>query len=179
MAGCGHDAPRKVAAAPPEPVRIANFYASPPNPNKGEKTLLCYGVANAEQVSLDPPVDRVWPSLGRCVEATPTKTTTYTLTASRGSSTVSQSVTVTPGARPPRLLEVTIDHPQVMRGGMVTVCFKAKEATAVTIRPGQWMLPHDLEVGCITDYPQKDTTYVVAATGPGGEATRQMTAKVR
>jgi hypothetical protein len=182
MAGCSRDAPPKsVEKAAPEPaaVRIREFYASPENPTIGETAKLCYGVENAEQVTLDPPADRVWPALGRCIDIRPGAKVTYTLTATHGTERVSQSVTVTPGARPPRLLEVTIDHPQVARGGMVTVCFKAKEATAVTIRPGTWMLPHDLEVGCVTDYPQKDTAYVVTATGPGGKATQQVMAKVR
>jgi hypothetical protein len=182
MTGCA-PAPPKAAAQPEAEkaaaVHIREFYASPENPTVGETAKLCYGVENAEVLTLDPPVDRVWPAFARCIDVRPSKKVTYTLTARHGTESVSQSVTVTPGARPPRLLEVTIDHTQVARGGMVTVCFKAKEATEVTIRPGQWMLPHDLEVGCVTDYPQKDTTYVVAATGPGGKATQQVTAQVR
>jgi hypothetical protein len=179
LAGCGRQPVPKAAAKEPDPVQITSFYASPSSPFKGEKTMLCYGVANAEQVTIDPPVDRVWPSFNRCIEATPAKETIYTLTASRGTARVSQSVTVTPGPKPPRILEATIDHPEVARGGMVMVCFKAKEASDITIRPGEWMLPHDLEVGCVTHHPQEDTTYVVTATGPGGKVTQKLTAKVR
>jgi len=183
IGGCGGSAPH-VAETPREAdktstVRIREFYASPENPTVGETAKLCYGVDHADELTLDPPVDRVWPAFARCIEVKPSTRVTYTLTARHGSERVSQSVTVTPGARPPRLLEVTIDQREVARGGMVTVCFKAKVATDVTIRPGQWMLPHDLEVGCVTDHPQQDTTYVVTATGPGGKAMQRVMAKVR
>ena len=50
--------------------------------HKGEQAMLCYGVANAKKVTLDPQWNPVWPSYSRCVDVTPTKTTTYTLTAS-------------------------------------------------------------------------------------------------
>ena len=42
---------------------------------------LCYGVVNANEVRLDPPVEKVWPSLSRCFDVAPTKTTHYTLSA--------------------------------------------------------------------------------------------------
>jgi hypothetical protein len=185
LAGCGPDTASKSAekpvAAPVDAgvVRIREFYASPANPTIGETAKLCYGVENAEELTLDPPADRVWPAFARCIEVRPSRKITYTLTARHGTASVSQSVTLEPGPKPVRLLEVTIDRPDVPRGTTVMVCFKAKEATSVTIRPGTWMLPHDLEVGCVTDNPQKDTTYVVTATGPGGKATRQVMAKVR
>jgi hypothetical protein len=185
LAGCGTDtapkSPGKAAETAPEAgaVGIREFYASPANPIIGETAKLCYGVENADELTLDPPADRVWPAFARCIEVRASRKITYTLTARRGTASVSQSVTVEPGPKPVRLLEVTIDRPDVPRGTTVMVCFKAKEATSVTIRPGTWMLPHDLEVGCVTDNPQKDTTYVVTATGPGGKATRQVTAKVK
>ncbi len=62
-------------------VKILTFYASPPAIHRGEKTLLCYGVANARKVAIDPYVDGVWPSNSRCIEVSPSKTTTYTVTA--------------------------------------------------------------------------------------------------
>jgi hypothetical protein len=77
---------------------IRAFYASPPNIRHGEKTQLCYDVANAKTVTIDPPADgEVWPSHNRCVDVTPKKTTTYTLTivgASGNSTTQSVDVKV-------------------------------------------------------------------------------------
>jgi hypothetical protein len=60
---------------------ILNFYATPSSIHPGEATQLCYGVSNAKEVKLDPPVASVWPSATRCVAASPRKETTYTLTA--------------------------------------------------------------------------------------------------
>jgi hypothetical protein len=59
---------------------IQNFYASPGTIRRGESVQLCYGVANAKTVKLEPQSNPVWPSYARCVDVTPTKSTTYTLT---------------------------------------------------------------------------------------------------
>ena len=63
-------------------LKMLMFYANPPIVGKGEKTLLCYGVAGAKNVRIEPKVDGVGPSLSRCVEAFPAATMTYTLIAS-------------------------------------------------------------------------------------------------
>ena len=60
---------------------ILNFYVTPSLIHPGESTQLCYGVSNAKEVRLDPPAGNVWPSAARCVSASPSKETTYTLTA--------------------------------------------------------------------------------------------------
>ena len=59
---------------------IQNFYAIPGTIRRGETVQLCYGVANAKTVTLEPQSNPVWPSYARCVDVTPTKSTTYTLT---------------------------------------------------------------------------------------------------
>ena len=75
---------------------IQTFYATPGEVRRGEPVQLCYGVANAKSVKLEPQSNPVWPSYARCVEVTPAKTTTYTLTiADAGGNAKSQSLTVT------------------------------------------------------------------------------------
>jgi hypothetical protein len=71
------------AAAPDagSAVKILQFYASPGALRKGEQAILCYGVANAKTVRLEPEVDGVWPSLSRCLYVAPRRDTRYTLTA--------------------------------------------------------------------------------------------------
>ena len=59
---------------------IQNFYASPGEIRRGATVQICYGVANAKTVTLEPQSNPVWPSHSRCVDVTPKKTTTYTLT---------------------------------------------------------------------------------------------------
>ena len=63
---------------------IMMFYASPSVISRGETSELCYGVTSAKDVKLEPQDSPVWPSPSRCVEVSPTKTTTYTLTAGDG-----------------------------------------------------------------------------------------------
>ena len=59
---------------------IQSFYATPGIIHRGESAQLCYGVANAKTVTLEPQPNPVWPSYSRCVDVSPKKTTVYTLT---------------------------------------------------------------------------------------------------
>ncbi|MGC2209493.1 MAG: hypothetical protein WA532_05200 [Candidatus Korobacteraceae bacterium] len=65
-------------------LKITMLYASPATVPKGQTTQICYGVANAKNVAFDPPIDHVWPSMNRCVDVSPKKSTTYTLVADDG-----------------------------------------------------------------------------------------------
>lgn len=74
---------------------IQSFYASPGVVHPGEKLQLCYGVANAKTVKLEPQDNPVWPSYNRCVEVSPKKDTTYTITIEDGAGhTQTQSLDV-------------------------------------------------------------------------------------
>jgi hypothetical protein len=74
---------------------IQNFYATPGEIRRGETLQLCYGVANAKTVKLEPQPNPVWPSYSRCVDVTPTKSTVYTLTiADAAGNTRTQTVEV-------------------------------------------------------------------------------------
>lgn len=59
---------------------IRSFYASPGAIRRGDTVQLCYDVANAKSVTLEPQNNPVWPSHSRCVPVSPGKDTTYTLT---------------------------------------------------------------------------------------------------
>jgi hypothetical protein len=74
---------------------IQSFYASPGAVHRGGSVQLCYGVANAKTVTLEPQPNPVWPSYSRCVDVAPKKTTTYTLTVhDAAGNTKSQTVEV-------------------------------------------------------------------------------------
>ena len=65
--------------------KILGFYATPGWVHRGDNVDLCYGVANAQTVKIEPDIHQaLWPSVSRCVPITPKKTTTYTLTADDG-----------------------------------------------------------------------------------------------
>src|SRR5215813_874757 len=59
---------------------IQMLYATP-EIRPGETAQVCFGVANAKSVTLEPQSSPVWPSQNLCVDVKPKKTTTYTLTA--------------------------------------------------------------------------------------------------
>jgi hypothetical protein len=65
-------------------LKITMLFASPANIRKGQSVQICYGVANAKNVAFDPPIHDVWPSMNRCVDVSPPRSTTYTLTADDG-----------------------------------------------------------------------------------------------
>lgn len=74
---------------------IQALYANPGIVAQGQSAQLCYGVANAKTVTLEPQANPVWPSHARCVEVTPKKDTVYTLTAEDASGNkASQTVEV-------------------------------------------------------------------------------------
>jgi hypothetical protein len=58
---------------------ILSFYGMPGVIRPGEEAELCYGVSNAAEVRMEPPVEHVWPSLGRCVKVAPERAPEYTL----------------------------------------------------------------------------------------------------
>jgi hypothetical protein len=75
--------------------RILSFYASPTVIRPGQTAQLCYGVANAKSVKLEPKTQPVWPSVARCIDVSPTKSITYTLTIENGAGTTqSQDVAI-------------------------------------------------------------------------------------
>jgi len=61
-------------------LEIQHFFANPNVIHRGESVQICYGVANAKKVRLEPQDNPVWPSYSRCVNVSPARTTTYTLT---------------------------------------------------------------------------------------------------
>jgi hypothetical protein len=74
---------------------ILAFYAAPGIIHRGDSADLCYGVSNAKEVRIEPPVGDVWPSYARCVRISPAKDTTYTLTADDGrGNTKSETLTI-------------------------------------------------------------------------------------
>jgi hypothetical protein len=72
---------------------IRAFYVSPALIHRGEPAQVCYDVANAKTVTLEPPVGEVWPSHDRCLDISPKESTIYTLTITAASGkSVSQTV---------------------------------------------------------------------------------------
>jgi hypothetical protein len=183
--GCSSPPPKtavKDEAAATPPVRVTQFYPTAPHIGRGERVELCYSVDNASAVTLQPPVEKVWPALTRCFEVRPVATTRYTLTATDSQGrTASKSATIEVGApKPagPHIVEVTINKLDIARGEPVVVCYNVRNATSVTITPGQ-ATKESAERWCVTDKPSSNTTYQVVATGAGGQTdSERVTVKV-
>ena len=62
-------------------VRILRFDASVGTLSPGEKAQLCYSVENAKSVRISPWMSGVDPSVSRCIEIGPVRTTHYTIVA--------------------------------------------------------------------------------------------------
>jgi len=174
MGGCSQSSPPPVSARQPQPppVHITQLYATVPQLARGGKELLCYGVEHAQAVWLSPPRQELTPSLTRCIEVSPERTTTYTLTAQGAKGeTAAQNVTITVGPpKPPKvkLKEVTVTSLSVKAGQPVGLCYQVENALAVTISPIGYHGGAQPK-GCTTDTPTHTTTYVVLATGPAGD----------
>jgi hypothetical protein len=174
LAGCSQSSAPPLAAGQPQPpsVHITQLYATAPRLARGEKELLCYGVEHAQTVWLSPPRQELTPSLTRCIEVSPERTTTYTLTAQGAKGeTAPQNVTITVGPpKPPKvkLREVTVTSLNVKAGQPVGLCYQVENAVAVTISPIGYHGGAQPK-GCTSDTPSRTTTYVVSATGPAGD----------
>jgi hypothetical protein len=157
-------APRKA-----EPVKILQFYASEVAVARGERVLLCYSVENAQSVSLTPEVDRVYPAYSRCVQATPSRTTTYTFTAegADGSkATKSVVVQVQGSAASPTGLRIKYFEPR-KKEDFTLLCYAVDNAESVEITPN--VLPaSSIASSCLGVAPREATTYTLTASGPDG-----------
>jgi hypothetical protein len=182
--------PRPPASSGAQGVHITQFYAALPKLGAGDKTMLCYGVENATKVRLSPPVEDVWPSNARCFDVIPPHTTKYILTAEDAvGQAVSESATIEVGPARPKLVDVSVNKLEARRGELITICFKARNATnfdvgglkpvTVQVGGGQGQAIATPEHGCFADHPRKTTTYVVKVTGPGGEDSEKVTVTVK
>jgi hypothetical protein len=162
-------------------VKITQFYSAKPQIHRGEPALLCYGVENARAVRLDPAVAELSPALTRCFEVKPAETTSYTLTAEgSGGQKVSNNVTIVVGGLAPDIYDFSVNTMTVKRGQQVSVCFKARNATAVSGGPGKFFLKGKPSGDCLMDAPKKTTRYEITVTGSSGETvSRDVTVKVQ
>ena len=106
----------------------------------------------------------------------PAKNTTYTLTAyGEDGSTDKKTVDVQTAAAPPRLYDLWVNKINVPRGEEVRLCFKVENTTKVKVSAGKL----DTAANCLTDRPQKTTTYKITALGGDREIdTGTVTVKV-
>ena len=162
---------------PAKGVKILMFYPAEAAITEGDTATICFGVANAKAVRIEPPIDRLWPTINRCIADSPSRDTRYTLTAEDAQGrqvTESFVLKVLPDpARAPRIAWFRKSRETVDNGKRIfTVCFRVWNSTSVHFNPP--LLPDSaLFEGCLYAAPDKTTTYTLTATGRHGEKVQQ------
>lgn len=200
LASCSGPAPdKKVESGAPAPPKITQFYADRAEVGPGEHAILCYGVESTKEVRLTPEVEKVGPSLNRCIEVRPEANTEYTLTAvgedgreSTATLTIRRGHRATrmaPSAGSPSLapvdpagdlqvLDFSSKSPKVAPGASATLCYAVQGASSVRVQPGEVQLG-GVQRGCFYVTPDRTTTYTLTAEGGGKTATKQLTVNVQ
>ena len=174
-----HSLPQPTGAAKVNGVKILQFYPRDPVVTEGGRTVLCYGVANAKAVSINPPVETVWPSPNRCIEVQPAHDTRYVLTAEGlDGSTVSESSSIRLAADPaglPRITSFRIDSCAKDYSGqpVFSLSFADQNAEEVSIDPPAFPPMHGSPAGKFSVKPEKTTTYTLRVTGKFGHTAKQ------
>jgi hypothetical protein len=169
----GRAAPAGRAPSEGTGVKIEQFYARSGEITDAENTVICYGVRNARAVRLEPPVERLTPSLTRCFFVEPKQDTTYTLTAEGADGTTDMAsfrVKVKPA--PPVFRMLAVSDKAVPRGEVVTVCYGVERASGVRMEPGGMRLPPGMK-NCIRFYPKHTAEYTLIASGAAGQEQRE------
>jgi hypothetical protein len=165
-------------------VRIVQFYSREGTLLEGSATVLCYGVANARSVRMEPPVEGVSVSYNRCVEVAPEQDTRYTLTAEGNDGhAVSESFVLKVRPDPDTLPKITsfrIASNQIERGRHVfSLTFTQQNGQLVDIDPPVFPTLHGSPYGSFYVSPDKTTTYTLTVSGKKGrQAQRQLTVEV-
>jgi hypothetical protein len=161
-------------------LKIEQFYARSGEITDAEDTVICYGVRNARSVRLEPPVEKLTPSLTRCFFVSPKQDTRYTLTAEGiDGATATESFEVKVRPAPPVFRLFAVSDKEIPRGEVVTVCYGVERAAGVRLEPGGWKLP-PVAKNCIRFYPRQTTEYRLIASGAtGGEQTERFKVAVR
>ncbi len=191
-------APEAVKSPPPpaslddgSTVKILQFYASPGELVEGDKAILCYGVANAKAVRIDPPVDQLTPSMNRCLDVAPEQDTRYTLTAEgAGGPPVTESFVIRVKPDPYRLPQITYfknQRKQPVRNAVGNaraewvhlLCFHTENSVQVTVDPPA-IPPSAAIEGCFYVAPETTTTYTLtAADRKGRKAQKKLTVQLQ
>ncbi len=160
---------------------IISFNAEPRSIAQGEATILSWETANADQVTIDVQSGSGMDlgSVGTAGTATvsPSETTTYKLTATNASGSVTRTVTVTVGPPGmPRILSFVATPQEIDPGEFSTLVWEVENAATVTIDNG--VGPVDLS-GTSDVQPGDTTTYVLTASNNNGSVTASVIVSVR
>jgi hypothetical protein len=161
-------------------VTILHFYALPGVITDGDKATLCYGVAKAKAVRLEPAGETLSPSLNRCIQVAPARDTEYTLSAEGDdgrSVTAVLDVQVKPDPlTTPRVVYFVSQKKGEPRENLYSLCFAVENAVRVSVDPPVIPAMEGAPRGCFYVAPRQTTTYKLLVAGRQGRtAARELT----
>ena len=156
-----------------EPVEIEYFVADPAHIALGQHSTLTWKVVNADSVTINNGIGTV--QLTGSTEVAPTVTTTYTLTATKGGTTVTaqQTVVVSDVA-----IQFFVAEPAAIGlGQQSTLSWKVVNADSVTINNGIGAV--NVSEGTTVVSPTETTTYTMTAKKGAQQVTAQVMVSVQ
>ena len=153
---------------------VVSFVANPTMINAGQSSTLSWQVINADTVTITTLGSE---ALSGSAPVTPSATTTYILTATRGSqsTTATATVTVNNGGGLPIIVAFTANPASIPQGGNSTLSWQVQNATTVTIDNGVGTVS---PAGTRSVSPGATTTYTLTATNGIGNVAAQATVTV-
>ena len=141
---------------------------------------------NARAVRIEPPVEELRPSYGRCIQVAPERTTRYTLLAEgAGGQVVSQSVEVkvqaAASAAPagPLVVAFAASASEIAAGQPATLCYIVAPGASLRLEPEPPQFK-PAEKACHLVTPAKTTVYTLVAVDASGRSERRaVTIRVR
>lgn len=144
---------------------------SPDEITVGEYVSLTWQTRNADRVTISHGINPSEAMSGSVI-LHPTTTTTYTVTAYKGSNRIIEYLDVTV-SKPKPTVEIGADKTIIIVGNAVTISWKANNANSVDISP-QVTTDGNLQ-GSLAIYPIRTTTYVATAVGDSGSDNHAIT----
>jgi hypothetical protein len=158
----------------PKPANIISFDISSSRIKRGESVRLCYGVADATNITIAPFRKDFPNSEKNCFEDTPRRSTTYVLRATgEDGKTQNREVSVTleePVSPQVRITRFEI-NPTMVHG--TQLCYALENARSARIEPGFGEL-NNLTADCPRLRSLKAETYTLTATGEDGTVDRKV-----
>jgi hypothetical protein len=180
-----HESPKPAETTTVASAEILNFYARDLVVTEGAKTVLCYGVANATSVRIEPAVEGMGPARSRCVEVRPKRETLYTLTAEGSDGrAVSQSLTLRVAADAGALPKITSfqiagSEKEYTGRTIFLLTFSDQNGDEISIDPPVFPVIHGAPSGQFYVKPDKTTTYTLFVKSKNGHvAKKQLTVDI-
>ena len=151
---------------------IVSFTANPSTISAGQPANLQWNISGATSVFVDPDIGPV--SASWMKDVLPTKTTTYTLTATNREGSVTSSVTVTVGSTPAPVVTSFTATPSSISAGQTSILdWNVTAATSISIHQEVGVV---ISSGTKEVSPTATTTYTLSARNNVGTVTA--TAKI-